>query len=355
MMRKLNSKQNIAVLFGGRSVEHEISILTGLQVLHALDKERFNIVPVYICENGKWWTGKQLWDKDFYKNINFKKLKNFGFKKHEIDVYFPAFHGTYGEDGSIQGFFEILNKPYVGPRVLAAAISMSKSATKQICLANKIPVLDYVLFSRDNWDIGDASHLQYPLFVKPNNLGSSIGVSSAKDEHQLQLAIAGAFIFDDQVIVEPMIRNLLEINCAVFNNKISSLEEPKKDADILSFEQKYLKSSKKISFGGMANMQRVLNPKSISLEQKEQIQNYSQKIYQILDGSGVWRIDYLIDKDKNQIYLNEINSIPGSLAYYLWPEISFTELLTKLIDSAIKKHEQKNSINLRLERKIFNV
>jgi len=352
MMRKSSPKKNIAVLSGGRSVEHEISVLTGLQIIHALNKERFNVVPVYVCENGKWWTSKQLWDKDSYKEINFKKLKNFDFTKQKIDVYFPAFHGTYGEDGCIQGFFEILNKPYVGPRVLAAAISMSKSATKQICIANKIPVLDYVLLDKNNYKI--KIFFDFPMFVKPNNLGSSIGVSSAKDERQLQLAIAGAFIFDDQVIVEPMIKNLLEINCAIFDNKISALEEPKKDQDILSFEQKYLKHGKKMSLAGMASMQRTLNPKSISPEQKTQIQNYSQKIYQILDGSGVWRIDYLIDKDKNQIYLNEINSIPGSLAYYLWPKISFTELLTQLVDSAIKKHEQKNSINLKLERKIFN-
>ncbi|PIP16851.1 MAG: D-alanine--D-alanine ligase [Candidatus Portnoybacteria bacterium CG23_combo_of_CG06-09_8_20_14_all_37_13] len=346
------TKQTIAVLFGGRSVEHEVSILTGLQIIHAFDKERFNVVPIYVCKNNKWWTGKKLWDKDFYKNINFKKLKNFDFKKQKIDVFFPAFHGTYGEDGCIQGFFEILNKPYVGPRILAAAISMSKSATKQICIANKIPVLDYILLNKNDWEV--KNFFDFPVFVKPNNLGSSIGVSSAKNEHQLQMAIAGAFIFDYQVIVEPQIKSLLEINCAISDGEVSELEEPQKDADILSFEQKYLKAGKKLSIQGMASMQRVLDPKSITLEQKEQIQNYSKEIYKILDGSGVWRIDFMIDKDKNQIYLNEINSIPGSLAYYLWPKISFTELLTQLVESAIKKYEQKNSINLRLERKIFN-
>ncbi|MFH1392421.1 MAG: D-alanine--D-alanine ligase family protein [bacterium] len=344
------TKQTIAVLFGGQSAEHEISILTGLQVLHALDKERFNIAPVYICENGKWWTGKELFNKDFYKKINFKKLKNFDFKKQKIDVYFPAFHGTYGEDGCIQGFFEILNKPYVGPRVSAAAICMNKALTKQICMANKIPVLPYVLLDKNNYKI--KNFFDFPMFVKPNNLGSSIGISSAKDEYQLQLAIAGAFIFDYQVLIEPQIKSLLEINCAVFDGQTSELEEPQKDAQILSFEQKYLKGSKT---KGMASMQRILNPKSISEEQKQRIADYAKKIYNILDGSGIWRIDFMIDQDKNQIYLNEINTIPGSLAYYLWEpkNISFVELLNKLINSAIKRHEYKNQSQRAFTKCIF--
>lgn len=350
MMRKSYSKQTIAVLFGGRSVEHEISILTGLQVIHAFDKTRFNVLPVYINEQGHWWTGKELFNKDFYKDINYRKLKKF--KKHEIDVYFPCFHGDCGENGSFQGLFEILDKPYAGPGVLAAAVGMSKAATKQICIANKIPVLPYVLFSKDNWNIGDAKRLQFPLFVKPNNLGSSIGVSSAKDERQLQIAIAGAFIFDTQVIIEPQIRNLLEINCAVFNNQVSELEEPKKDQDILSFEQKYLKGSKT---KGMLSMQRIIDPKSITQEQKHEIANYAKKIYKALDGSGVWRIDFIINKNNNQIYLNEINTIPGSLAYYLWEpkNISFTALLTKLVDSAIQRYARKKQPRRAIQKRIF--
>jgi len=351
MMMKLNSKQNIAILFGGRSAEHEISILTGLQILHALDADKFNSVPVYLDEQGKWWTGKQLFNKDFYKNINFKKLKKFNFSKAKIDVYFPAFHGTFGEDGCIQGFFELANVPYAGPCVEAAAIAMNKAMTKQICIANNIPVLKYALLDRKNWDIKDVA-LELPLFIKPNHLGSSIGVSSAKNKHELQLAIAGGFIFDDQVIIEPQIKNLLEINCSVFDNQVSEVEEPQRDAEILSFEQKYLKG-KKGKMAGMASMQRVINPKSISQEQKTQIQNYTKKIYKILDGSGVWRIDYLIDKDKNQIYLNEINPIPGSLAYYLWTNMTLTELINKLINSAIKRHNYKNQSRRNLAKKIF--
>jgi len=344
------TKQTIAVLFGGKSVEHEISILTGLQIMHAFDKEHFNIAPVYVCQNGRWWTGKELFNKDFYKNINFKKLKNLDFKKQQIDVYFPAFHGTFGEDGSIQGFFEILNKPYVGPRVLAAAVSMSKSATKQVCLANNIPVLPYILLSKNNCEI--KKFFDFPLFIKPNNLGSSIGISSAKDEQQLQIAVAGAFIFDNQVMIEPQIKNLLEINCAVFDGEISEFEEPKKDTSILSFEQKYLKGSKT---KGMVSMQRIINPPSITNGQKQKIADYAKKIYNILDGSGIWRIDFMIDKDKNQIYLNEINAIPGSLAYYLWPKVSLTELLTRLVNEALKRYAQENQIRRVLTKRIFNL
>lgn len=341
------TKQTIAVLFGGRSPEHEISILTGLQVLHALDAGKYNILPIYVCESGNWWTGKRLFNKDFFNNLNLRKLKKLKFEKINTDIYFPCFHGSYGENGCFQGLFEILNKPYVGPGVLASAVGMSKSATKQICKANNIPVLPYMLLKNQNHNI----KFDFPVFVKPNNLGSSIGISSAKNKHELQLAIAGAFIFDYQVIVEPQIKNLLEINCSVFNNKASVLEEPKKDQEILSFEQKYLKGGKS---KGMVSMKRIINPKSITQEQKMQIKKYSKKIYKALDGSGIWRIDFLINKNNNKIYLNEINTIPGSLAYYLWPKISFTELLNKLVKSAIKKYNNKSKINLKIERKIFN-
>lgn len=350
-MMKSNYKKTIAILFGGKSPEHEVSILTGLQVLHALDASKYNILPIYVCESGKFYTGKKLFNKDFFNNLNFKKLKKFkfnNFDKNKIDIYFPCFHGSYGENGSFQGFFEILNKPYVGPGVLASSIGMSKSATKQICKANKIPVLDYILLkNQKNYNI----KFDFPVIIKPNNLGSSIGISFAKNKHELQLAIAGAFIFDTQVLVESKINNLLEINCSVFNNKISNLEEPKKNQDFLSFEQKYLKGSKNKS-QGMASMQRIIDPKSINNLQKMQIIKYTKKIYKALDGSGVWRIDFLINKNNNKIYLNEINTIPGSLAYYLWDD--FTELLNKLIISAIKKFNKKNKINLKLERRIFN-
>lgn len=347
MTSKLNSRKTAAVLFGGKSLEHEISILTALQVLSALDASRWQVKPVYVDPQGVWWTGKKLWQRDFYKNINFRKLKKIGPEKIKADVFLPLFHGAYGEDGAVQGLLELTGIPYAGPGVLAAAIGMNKAMAKEIARINDIPVLPHILVKDWNLNQPDLS-MPLPAFVKPNHLGSSIGVSAARTKDQLLASLAGAFALDYEALVEPLIENLTEFNVAVFGDKISHLEEPQKEGHLLSFEEKYLKGGKS---KGMASMKRNINPKT---KFAPQIKKWAKEIYDAINCAGIARVDFMLDKDRQQIYFEEINTIPGSLAYYLWHPLTLTELLNQLLDSAIGQYN-KRVRNTIIEKRIFNV
>ena len=375
---------NVAVIFGGKSVEHEISIISALQTIKAIDKTKYDVLPIYISKKGEWYTGKKLFAMENFKNIdallidakkvylnfdadecNLYYAKNSLLRKKlcaKLDIVFPVLHGTHGEDGSLQGFMELLNIPYVGCDVLSSAITMDKLLTKQILKACDIPHLDYVTFTLAEW-INAKEELcaaiknkfPYPLIVKPNNLGSSIGVTSVTSDDELDDAIDLALSMSSRVLIEPKVQNLKEVNCAVLGDadsvEVSVCEEPVKNDDILSYQDKYMNNGKHKNAtennAGMANAKRKI-PADITLEIQQKIQELAKKAFLNLHCFGVVRIDFLIDQSTNNIYLCELNTIPGSLSFYLWEpsNISFTSLTNKLIEIAIKRYRAKNNLIL---------
>ncbi len=378
-------KKSVGVIFGGRSVEHEVSVITGMQIIENIDKEKYDIVPIYIDKEGKWFTGDSLREFINFKDSNLNDLQeivlsentddhnlylhpeNIGlFKKKvldKIDIIFPTIHGTNGEDGTIQGLFELMNIPYVGGGVLASSVGMDKILMKDVFKANGLPIVEYLWFYRSRWEkdkeniIKDIEeNLGYSVFVKPANLGSSIGISKAKDRDGLIHAIEIAIRYDRKIIIEKAIENPREINCAVmgYDDKIESslCEEPLGWEEILTFEDKYIKSNTKGI--GKEGSRRII-PAEIDDSIRENIEDIAKKSFMAIDCSGNSRIDFLIDKDNN-IYINEINTLPGSVAFYLWEGkgYSFTKLIDKMIDIALKVHENKNENMYSYDADLFN-
>ncbi|MEI8055494.1 MAG: D-alanine--D-alanine ligase family protein [bacterium] len=366
-------KLNIAVIFGGRSVEHEISVLSALQCIAVLDKNKYQIIPVYISKQGQWYTGEKLLDLENYRDLD--KLmaqsqksiinQNVGsgricresvgiFNKRQIaaiDIVFPVMHGTYGEDGSLQGLFETMNIPYVGCDVLASAISMDKVATKMILRSVGVSVLDDVWFYAYEWvESKDTviskikAKFNYPLVVKPGNLGSSVGVTAVNNDSELEDAVDLAVSMSQRILVEPKIVNLKEVNCAVLGDheeaKVSVCEEPVRGDAILSYRDKYFNKSK-----GMSGAKRKI-PAEISDEMSIKIQTMAKQAFIYLNCNGVIRADFLIDQDTGKVYLCELNTIPGSLAFYLWEPMgmNFTALTEALISLALKRHRENNNL-----------
>lgn len=384
-------KLNIAVVFGNKSVEHEISIISAIQTINAIDKDKYNVIPIYITKQGVWYGGEKLLKIENYKNIDqlltqcnkivlpqnsdaHCLLRSpaglFGDKVlDKIDVIFPVMHGTYGEDGLIQGFFELMNIPYVGSNVLSSAITMDKVVTKMCLQSLGIPVLDYVSFYSNEW-IKDKSQvlskiktkLTFPLIVKPTDLGSSIGITIVNDDEQLEDAIDLAVSVAERVLIEPTITNLKEVNCAILGDhdfvEVSMCEEPIGVDEILSYRDKYInEGATKTSTNaqGMSGAKRKL-PADISESTKNEIESLAKKAFIELNCSGVARIDFLIDQNTNKIYLGEINPIPGSLAFYLWEPVgkSFTALTNRLIELALKRHRENNNLTFSYETNILS-
>jgi D-alanine-D-alanine ligase len=378
-------KKKVAVLFGGRSVEHEVSVITGAQVMENIDKEKYDVVPIYIDKEGKWFTGDSLKEFENFKNSNLNDLQEIVlsantndhnlylhpesiglFKKKildGIDIIFPTIHGTNGEDGTIQGLFELMNIPYVGGGVLASSVGMDKILMKDVFKSNGLPIVDYLWFYRSRWEddkegiINDIEKaLGYPIFVKPANLGSSIGISKAKNKDSLIHAIEIAIRYDRKIIIEKAVENPREINCAVmgYDDKVESslCEEPLGWEEILTFEDKYVKSNAKGM--GKEGSRRII-PAEIDDSIREKIEDVAKKSFMAIDCSGNARVDFLIDKNNN-IYINEINTLPGSVAYYLWEDkgYSFKKLIDKMIDIAIKVNENKNENMYSYAADLFN-
>lgn len=364
--------KKVAVIFGGRSVEHDVSVITGLQVLENIDVEKYQPIPIYISKEGKWYTSDSLKDFRNFKENKLNDLKAVTFSLNtndyklylhpettglfrkkvleEIDVVFPAVHGTNGEDGSLQGVFELMNIPYVGGGIIASAVGMDKIIMKDVFKANNLPIVDYKWFYRSRWNEERESiieeiedELKYPLFIKPANLGSSIGISKAKDREGLIEAIEVAINYDRKIIVEKAVENAREINCAVMGYDdlvVTSLcEEPLGWKEILTFEDKYIKSNLK----GMNKEDRRIIPADINDNIRENIEEIAKKAFISIDCKGNSRIDFLIDEKEN-IYINEINTMPGSIAFYLWEGKGYPigKLIDHMIDMAIKTHEEKN-------------
>jgi D-alanine-D-alanine ligase len=370
-------KKNIGIFFGGQSAEHEISIISAVQAIKAIDKNAFNVVPIYIDKDGIWYTGSWLLYIDNYRNykelvsnctrvmisLHAKDRKLYKYPQGifkragviaEIDIAFPVFHGTNGEDGSFQGVFEIMNIPYISSNVLSSSVCMDKTIFKDICKQNDIPVVNSISFKAADYyqkqdetcrTIIDAIGL--PCVVKPNNLGSSIGVTKVSNDVELKAAIEVACSYSNKVIVDECILNLKELNCSVakINGEsiCSEIEEPIINYDaVLSFSEKYLASEKN---EGMASLKRKL-PAEISVQLKTQVESLSKKIYEYLGCSGVVRIDFLLDENKQSLYLNEVNTIPGSLAFYLWEPKGkkFEGLINDLANTAIKEFAEKSNV-----------
>ena len=375
-------KLNVAVIFGGRSVEHEISVLSALQCIAALDKNKYQVIPVYISKQGQWYTGEKLLDLENYRDLEQLMVQsqksivsqNAGsgqickesvgiFRKKQIatiDVVFPVMHGTHGEDGSLQGLFETMNIPYVGCDVLASAISMDKITTKMILRSIGISVLDDVWFYAYEW-IGAKdtviskikAKFSYPLIVKPGNLGSSVGVTAVNNDSELEDAVDLAVSMSHRILVEPKIINLKEVNCAVLGDheaaEVSVCEEPVRGDAILSYQDKYLSGAKNktnaVASEGMSSAKRKI-PAEISDEMSVKIQAIAKQAFIALNCNGVVRIDFLIDQNTNEVYLCELNTIPGSLAFYLWEPMGmgFTALTEALINLALKRHRENNNL-----------
>lgn len=370
----MSSRRNTAVgvVFGGRSVEHDVSIVTGQQIMRAFDTQRYEVVPIYIDRAGHWYTGEPLRDlKSFEKDVRQIKgvqdtllspsVNHHGlllnplptglFARSEIkrlDVVFPALHGTHGEDGTIQGLCELADLPYVGCGVLASAIANDKIMAKILLRQHGIPVLDAVSFTRAEWEESTdqvarhvESALKYPVFVKPATLGSSIGIQRAETTDQLNIAIEVAFNFDQRVLVEQALVGCSEINCAVLGNDThitpSVLEQPVTWEEFLTFEQKYLRGSE-----GMKSAERVV-PAPLTADMTKAIQELGVRAFQAIDGRGTARIDFLVKPATGEIYLNELNTMPGSLAFYLWQETGMTarDVVDKLVTLAQEAHANK--------------
>jgi len=371
-------KTVVGVFFGGKTVEHEVSILSALQAIHAINKEVYDVIPVYITKDNNFYYSDKLTDVNTYKDM--EKLKkecsriyfthNNGqmivnqdggvFKKElaKIDVVFPVVHGLNVEDGTLQGFLEMYNIPYVGCDITASAVGMDKIIFKKVLVASNVPVIDYVEvhvadFEEDEVKVLEnvISKLTLPIILKPANLGSSVGIKVVKTKEEFSEAMHFVFEFTDKIIIEKCITNLREINCSVLGNyesqEVSELEEPVKADEILSFKDKYMtgegKGSSKSS--GMASLTRKI-PAELTDEMRNEIISLSKQVFKILNCEGVSRIDYIIDNDTNKVYVNEINTIPGSLAFYLWEAkgIKFDVLCDKLIKLAIKRQHKRENI-----------
>lgn len=369
------SKKNVLVMFGGKSVEHEVSVITGLQVVENIDKNKYTVIPLFITKNGEWFTGDVLLDIKNYKNLDdlLSKAKRVYlepipnkpylqfypekglFKKSpepiKIDVVFPALHGSHGEDGTMQGLFELCNIPYVGSGVLGSAVGMDKIIMKDIFKAYGIPIVNYTWFLRKNYInnsqavIEDIERtLKYPMFVKPANLGSSIGISKAKDKEELINAIEIAINYDRKIIVEEAVQNPIEINCSVIgfdeDYNASVLEQPVSWQEFLSFEDKYLRGGKN---SGMKSAARRI-PAPLPDDKTNEIRELAVKVFKVLDCSGISRIDFLVEKESMKVFVNEINTMPGSISFYLWEPagVSFKELIERLINYAIERNKEHN-------------
>lgn len=358
-------------------MEHEISVISALQVIKAIDKEKYDVVPVYITKDGCWYTGNWLKYIDNFRNyklllkrcrkiapsLNANDGTLFAYPRGlwkrskavaKIDVAFPVFHGAYGEDGCFQGVFEIMNLPYVGSDVLASAVCMSKVFTKEMSKAAGIPVLDYYSVDADRWfsdrenQLKQVTRLDFPVIVKPGNLGSSIGVSKAAGVQELENAMELAALYSNTLLVEKCITAIKEINCSVTETvhgiEVSECEEPVvSSGNLLSFDDKYLSSASPAK--GMAGSGRKI-PADIPDALKKEIQEYAVRIFRYLGCSGAVRIDFILDTAAGKVYLNEINTIPGSLAFYLWEATGkpFTTLLTELIEQSVKRFTQNNKL-----------
>ena len=388
-------KIKVALLFGGKSAEHDISVISALQAYRHLNRDKYDVYPIYITKDGEMYYGEEKGKIEAYADVGYllsrsarvsllrangrvilsydKKL--FGNSKiADIDVALPVVHGTNVEDGTIQGYLQLLGLPYCGCDILSSAVGMDKYVTKTVLREAGIPVLDCVRARIAEYN-GDPDaviakiedKIGYPVIVKPINCGSSIGISKANDRDGLKESLADAFTYSDRILAERAIVSLREINCAVLgdgdNAEASECEEPVGSDEILSFNDKYVGGTKGAAKGGaksdadakgMASLKRKI-PAPISSEQRDYIRKTAVDAFQALGCGGVSRIDFLLDSSTGEIFFNEINTIPGSLSFYLWEPlgVKYTELLDRMIAIALKRDRQNRSLTFTFESSVL--
>ena len=379
-------KTRIGVFFGGMSVEHEIAVISAVQAMAALDRGKYDVIPVYITKKGQLFTGEKLPDIEAFKNIPallsacrqvtvVKEGKDAvlldvkgGIGRRRpvavMDLAFPIVHGTNCEDGSIAGFFELLGIPYVGCDVLSAALGMDKAVCKQVLAAAGIPVLPCVSFTAREW-VEDRDALRarigeeigYPAIVKPANLGSSVGIVKVKTEEELFSGVEESLAYADKVLVERAVTSLREINCSVVGDadecEASVCEEPVMSDEILSYADKYLSGGGKSK--GMSSLKRRI-PAEIPPETEARITDYARRAFKALSCNGVVRIDFMLDGDNdNQVLVNEVNTIPGSLSFYLWEPkgVPYSALLDRLVELAFKRKRSRENLSFDFDTNIL--
>ncbi|MDQ7040651.1 MAG: D-alanine--D-alanine ligase family protein [Rhodothermus sp.] len=388
-MSPAEARLRVGVVFGGVSPEHEVSVITGLQAAAALDRARYEVVPLYIAKDGSWYTGSILLELEAYQDLDALRQAAIPVRfapavhgrlllvearprrwpwqrarRYLVDVVLLALHGGEGENGGVQGLCETLNVPYTGSGVLGSSLGMDKVLSKLLCREQGIPVVDFRWFREADWaDHEEAwldrleAELGYPMVVKPARLGSSIGIQRVEDRAALDAAIEEAFRYDEKVVVERAVRQLREVNCAVLGDpseaRPSVLEEPVRSGQtsLLTFQDKYMRGGGKSGWQGrkqqmsqgMASLDRII-PAPLDETKTRVIQEMAVRVFQLFECAGVARIDFLLDDETGQVYFNEINTIPGSFSFYLWEPagVPFNALMDELIRLAQKRHREKN-------------
>ncbi len=353
-------KKTVAVFFGGRSAEHDVSIITAHTpiIQSLLAAGQFDVQPIYIAKNGSWYSDQAMNDIAYFKRDDLEsqlakqkkvqmlfdkglKIMWQGFmpKTVNIDIAFPAMHGTFGEDGSLMGLLRMAGIPFVGCDIFASAVAMDKVLTKQVIAAEGVPVVPYVWFTAYDWGIKKdvlkekIAKLKWPLFVKPVHLGSSIAITKVKQNSELENAIEVALHYDDKVLVEESVENLVEVTLPIMGNdelQLAAVERPLNKTEFFDFNDKYLSGGKK---SGGANSEYSEIPANIDKELADQAEDLGKRTYYALGCSGIARIDFLIDGVSKQVYVNEVNTLPGSLYQHNWKKtgVSGVELIMKLI------------------------
>ena len=388
-------KTKVALMFGGKTVEHEVAVISGIQALKSMDTDKYEVIPVYMTKENDMYTGAVVGKIESYRDIPalLKRsqrvimvndggrvqlvpypAKMFGGQKPlAIDIAFPVVHGTNVEDGALQGYLKTVGIPFVGPDVTSSAISMDKFITKAVLKEAGVPVLDAKVYTMADYEYPEkiADDIEktfgYPVIIKPVNLGSSVGIGVAKSRDELIDAIDDAFRYAARVMAEHAISKLREINCSVLGDENEALasecEEPLTSGEILSYEDKYVNSGGKkggskggsgSKGAGMANLSRKI-PAELSPEKREEIRELAVKSFKALGCCGVSRIDFMIDEEEDKLYFNEINPIPGSLSFYLWEPVGvpYKELLDRMIQLALKRTRVEESLTFTFDTNIL--
>ena len=376
--------KHIGVFFGGRSCEHDVSIITGLQAMEHLDRERYQVHPVYLARDGRWYTGDGLFQVAIFTDFTLgegirpcrlSQIPEEGLilegeaQPLHLDAALLCMHGMHGEDGSLQGLLEMSDIPYTSAGVGGSAAGMDKALMKKVFLGCGFPSVPYVAFYRKSFEADAASvateaegKIGFPAYVKPASLGSSIGITKATDRKGLLDALELAFSYDRKVIVERGVENPMEINCSVLGMdgeaEASLCEKPLGWQEFLTFEDKYLRGGKGDGAKGdgkLAGKTREI-PADIPEELTQRIRTMAVDIFHALDCKGVVRIDFLVDHNSGELFVNEINTIPGSLAFYLWEPkgLSYGQLLDRMIALAEESLLEKKKNSYAFESVLLN-